>query len=110
MSETSMSTPHVAEVAALLLQANPTWSPSIIKSALMTTAHQSVTLADGETEAIPFDFGAGHIVPNDAVDHGLVYDVTDDEFDAFVCGTASPAVADERCDELQLAGFSFVGS
>jgi len=110
LSGTSMSTPHVAGVAALLLQANPSWSPSAVKSALMTTAHQSVTLADGETEAIPFDFGAGHIVPNDAVEPGLVYDVTDDEFDAFACGTASPAISGDRCDELELAGYSFAGS
>ena len=109
LSGTSMSTPHIAGIAALLLQANPTWSPSAIKSALMTTARQDITLADGETDANPFDFGAGHIVPNDSIDPGLVYDVEDDEFDAFACGIASPAVSQARCDELELAGFSFAG-
>ena len=110
LSGTSMSTPHVAGVAALLMEAHPDWSPAAIKSALMTTARQSVTAGDNETQALPFDFGAGHIVPNDAVDPGLVYDVTDDEFDAFACGTASPAVSEERCDELAAAGLSFAGA
>ena len=110
LSGTSMSTPHVAGVAALLLQAHPDWGPSQIKSALMTSAHQSLTVADGETSALPFDFGAGHIVPNDAVDPGLVFDVGDDEFDAFACGTESPAVSAERCDELAAAGLSFAGA
>jgi subtilisin family serine protease len=110
LSGTSMSTPHVAGVAALLLQAHPDWSPSAIKSALMTSARQSVTASDSENPATPFDFGAGHIVPNDAVDPGLVYDLSDDEFDAFACGTTSPAVSAGRCDELSLAGLSFAGS
>ncbi|MDH3266585.1 MAG: hypothetical protein OEM25_06430 [Gammaproteobacteria bacterium] len=49
-------------------------------------------------------------MPNDALAPGLVYDVNDDEYDAFACGTASPAVSSERCDELAVGGFSFLGS
>jgi hypothetical protein len=63
--------------------------------------------SDGESVANPFDYGAGHIVPNDALNPGLVYDVSDDEFDAFACGTESPAVPESRCDELEGAGVSF---
>ena len=110
LTGTSMSTPHVAGVAALLLQAHPDWSPSAIKSALMTTAHQSLTGSDGVTAALPFDYGAGHIVPNDSVDPGLVYDVSSDDYDAFACGIASPGVAQERCDQLSVAGYSFAGA
>jgi len=110
LTGTSMSTPHVAGVGALLLQAHPGWSPSAIKSALMTTAHQELTSSDGETAAAPFDYGAGHIVPNDSVDPGLVYDVTADQYDAFACGIASPGVTTERCDELSASGNSFAGA
>jgi len=110
LSGTSMSTPHVAGVAALLLQAHPDWSPAAVKSAMMTTARHDITGDDGETAAHPFDFGAGHIVPNDSVDPGLVYDITTDEYDAFACGTASPAVTTERCDELVAAGYSFAAA
>lgn len=110
LSGTSMSTPHVAGVAALLLQAHPDWSPAAIKSALMTTAHQSLFASDGETPALPFDYGAGHIVPNDAVDPGLVYDVTGTEYDAYACGIESPAIAAVRCTELSAAGHSFAAT
>ena len=110
LSGTSMSTPHIAGVAALLLQANPDWSPAALKSALMTTARQSINTSDGETPASPFDFGAGHIVPNNAAEPGLVFDVSGDEYDAFACGTASPAVSQQRCDELAIAGLSFAAT
>jgi len=110
LSGTSMSTPHVAGVAALLLQEHPDWAPSVLKSALMTTARQSVTLSDGETAASPLDFGAGHIVPNDALNPGLVYDVSNDEYDAFACGTESPLLAADRCNALADEGYSFAAA
>jgi len=104
LTGTSMSTPHVAGIAALLKQAHPDWSPAAIKSALMTTAYQNVTLSDGTTPATPFDFGSGHIDPNKANDPGLVYDIKKaDEYDAFSCGVDPPEDEDmiERCDDLQ---------
>jgi subtilisin family serine protease len=107
LTGTSMSAPHVAGVAALLRQAHPEWSPAAIKSALMTTARQNVQQQDGRTPANPFDFGSGHIAPNDANDPGLVYDISDDEYDAFACGIEPPAIDQQRCDELAGAGISF---
>ena len=56
---TSMSSPHIAGIAALIMQAHPDWSPMMVKSALMTTAYQEVTDAGGWADA--FDFGAGHV-------------------------------------------------
>ena len=106
---TSMSTPHVAGVAALLKQAHPEWSPAALKSALMTSARQNIDQDDGVTPAIPFDFGSGHIRPNKANDPGLVYDIRADEYDAFACGISSPAVEQSRCDALIAAGLSLQG-
>ncbi len=106
LTGTSMATPHVTGVAALLRQAHPEWSPAAIKSALMTSAYQEVTQTDGETLAIPFDMGSGHIKPNSALNPGLVYDAGADDYDAFACAIGSPAVSSQRCDELAAIGMS----
>ena len=42
-SGTSMSSPHIAGIAALIMGKNPTWSPMWVKSAMMTTAGQTDT-------------------------------------------------------------------
>lgn len=106
LSGTSMSTPQVSGVGALLKQAHPEWSPAALKSALLTSARQDITLPSG-IDAVPFDFGSGHIVPNSANNPGLIYDITDDEYDAFGCGQESTGVSAARCAELETAGFSF---
>ncbi len=98
LNGTSMSTPHVAGIGALLRDAHPLWSPAAIKSALMTTARQNVRKEDGVSRADPFDFGAGHIVPNLAVDPGLVYDNDILGQLAGTCGTVTPLVSDEDCE------------
>jgi hypothetical protein len=103
---TSMSTPHVAGIGALLREAHPDWSPAAIKSALMTTARTNVTKEDGVSRANPFDFGSGHIVPNLAVDPGLVYDTDFFGQLAGTCGTVSPLVSDDDCEFLASLGYN----
>ncbi|MCP4277953.1 MAG: S8 family serine peptidase [Gammaproteobacteria bacterium] len=78
LSGTSQAAPHVAGIAALIKEAHPDWSVAEIKSALMTTARQNILLDDNATETNPFDIGAGHIVPNKAVDPGLLFDTATD--------------------------------
>ena len=103
---TSMSTPHVSGIAALLIERHPDWTPAQIKSALMTTARQNIVKEDGITHADPFDFGAGHMVPNRAINPGLTYDAGLFDYLAATCGTVSPLVSDEDCATLESLGFS----
>ncbi|WP_085297720.1 S8 family serine peptidase [Cognaticolwellia mytili] len=106
---TSMSSPHIAGMAALFKGSNPEWSPSQIKSALMTTARQDITKEDGTTPADPFDFGAGHAAPVDAMDPGLVYSANYNDYLAFLCGIGNEtfvAGSGTTCAALTAAGFS----
>lgn len=60
MSGTSMATPHVAGVAALLAQEHPDWTGAEIKDALMSTSKQ--------LDASAYELGAGRVSVPDAVD------------------------------------------
>jgi hypothetical protein len=83
---TSMATPHIAGIAALMKQKHPTyWSPAAVKSALMTTAGP-IKLADGSIDNRFVGYGAGHINPNGAIDPGLVYKLDATDYWRFLCG------------------------
>jgi subtilisin family serine protease len=91
LSGTSMSSPHIAGLAALIIQRHPAWSPMAVKSALMTTAStrdnkgQPIS-TDSNQPAGPFDYGSGHVNPNGAADPGLVYNSTSADWVRFLCG------------------------
>jgi len=86
LSGTSMSSPHIAGIGALMKQLHPDWSPMAIKSALMTTASQSLNVG-GAIPGTAFDYGAGQVVPTAASTPGLVYDSGFLDWIGFLCGT-----------------------
>ncbi|GAE34510.1 S8 family serine peptidase [Halalkalibacter akibai] len=63
---TSMSAPHVAGAAALILEAHPDWSVDFVKAALMNTAENMIDPATGEYYAHNSQ-GAGSIRVMDAI-------------------------------------------
>ncbi|KAF3787885.1 hypothetical protein EJ110_NYTH09641 [Nymphaea thermarum] len=91
ISGTSMSCPHVSGLAALLKGARPNWSPAAIKSAFMTTSFS--TYANGQplldsatgTLSSPLVYRVGHVVPQKALNPGLVYDITANVYLNFLC-------------------------
>jgi subtilisin family serine protease len=109
---TSMSSPHIAGVFALLKQAHPDWSPAAAKSAMMTTAYQDVLDNDRVTQASPFAQGAGHVNAGGKANKGslfepgLVYDAGFLDYLGFLCDAfpsvfANPAAT---CAALESAG------
>uniref|UniRef100_A0A6V7QWR2 Subtilisin-like protease SBT5.3 n=1 Tax=Ananas comosus var. bracteatus TaxID=296719 RepID=A0A6V7QWR2_ANACO len=89
-SGTSMSCPHVSGIAGLLKALHPEWSPSAIKSAIMTTSRIQDNLKEpmknsSFLKATPFSYGSGHVQPNPAMDPGLVYDLGANDYLNFLC-------------------------
>jgi subtilisin family serine protease len=91
ISGTSMSSPHIAGLGALLRSKHPNWSPTWIKSALMTTATQKdntgAPIRRAGVNATPLDYGNGHVNIGSAFDPGLVYDSGFEDWVRFICGT-----------------------
>lgn len=104
---TSMSSPHIAGLAALIIGKHPDWSPMAVKSAMMTTASQTDNTGNpiqrGGHDATPLDFGAGHVTISKAFDPGLVYDSTPVEWVQYACGLGQWQLIEggqEMCDEF----------
>ena len=103
-SGTSMSSPHVAGLAALLRNLHPDWTPMMIKSALMTSAYD-VLDGPNTNPLVIFRQGAGHVRPNSAADPGLVVNAGWNDWLAFLCGTTS-GVSPATCGALSGLGYS----
>ncbi|URD79099.1 subtilisin-like protease [Musa troglodytarum] len=91
ISGTSMSCPHLSGIAALIKKAHPGWSPAAIKSAIMTTAYVTDNtggpiLDELHRPADLFAVGAGHVNARQAIDPGLVYDLTPEDYVPYLCG------------------------
>ena len=74
MSGTSMATPHVAGISALILAANPEYTPADVKSALMNTAKDINT--DSKTYSV-YQVGAGRVDPARAIKENVSIQVLD---------------------------------
>ncbi|XP_060199858.1 CO(2)-response secreted protease-like [Lycium barbarum] len=90
ISGTSMSCPHVSGIVAFVKAQNPSFSPSAIKSAIMTTAIQTNNLkapitTNSGSAATPYDIGAGEASPSSALNPGLVYETNAADYLQFLC-------------------------
>ncbi|KAL5577847.1 hypothetical protein UlMin_019546 [Ulmus minor] len=99
MSGTSMAAPHVAGLAALIRQKYPSFSPSALGSALSTTAslydrsggpimaQRAYANPDSnQSPATPFDMGSGFVNATAALNPGLIFDSSYDDYMSFLCG------------------------
>nr|POF21435.1 subtilisin-like protease sbt4.4 [Quercus suber] len=82
LSGTSMACPHVSGTAAYVKAFHPEWSPSAIKSALMTTAYP---MSDAESVGGEFAYGSGIVFPGYAVSPGLVYEALEEDYIIMLC-------------------------
>ncbi|CAI5502950.1 unnamed protein product [Closterium sp. Naga37s-1] len=91
LSGTSMATPLVAGVAALLVQKFPTWTPAQVMSAIQTTANPNndagkPITTDKGVVATPWEMGAGTVSAARLVDPGLTYNAGLQDYMNFLAG------------------------
>ncbi|KAL5833212.1 hypothetical protein ACOSQ3_016886 [Xanthoceras sorbifolium] len=94
-SGTSMATPIVSGIVALLKVLHPDWSPAALRSAMVTTAWKTdpfgePIFAEGSPRKLadPFDYGGGIVNPNKAAEPGLVYDMGIDDYIHYLCAVS----------------------
>lgn len=103
ISGTSMATPHIAGVAAIVRQMHPTWSPAAIASAMETTAKAADTngaplvaydylydptgsiLGQISRPGNAFDFGSGFVDATRSLDPGLIFNASYSDYITFLC-------------------------
>ncbi|XP_039138915.1 subtilisin-like protease [Dioscorea cayenensis subsp. rotundata] len=114
ISGTSMSTPHLSGVAALVKSTHPDWSPAAIKSAIITSAYlkasDKLPIKDEQhQDASIFAIGNGHVDPSKAIDPGLIYDIEASDYTGYLCGLGYSdanltTLAGRRvsCDDVQV--------
>lgn len=100
VSGTSMASPHVAGVGALMKVLQPSWSPAEVESALMMTGVRDLVKEDGATPADPFDLGGGRVDVAAAANAGLVLKESVGDYEA-----ADPAAGGDPTS-LNLASMS----
>ena len=76
-SGTSMSVPHVAGIAALIVQTHPDWSAEQVKAAVMNTATHDVRAGGSGPAYGPERVGAGRVDALDAVQAEVIAFATD---------------------------------
>ncbi|XP_072966060.1 subtilisin-like protease 4 [Typha angustifolia] len=91
-SGTSMATPHVAGIAALVKKKHPIWTPAMIRSAIITSTQDVdmdgnpiVDEGNNKTGSI-FATGSGQVNPRAALDPGLVYNTDPNDYVGYLCG------------------------
>ncbi|CAI9777909.1 unnamed protein product [Fraxinus pennsylvanica] len=92
LSGTSMACPHVSGVAATVKSLHPSWTPSAIKSAIMTSAIQTNNLeapitTNSGSKATPYDIGAGEVRTPGPLQPGLVYETEITDYLQYLCYT-----------------------
>ncbi|KAF8405614.1 hypothetical protein HHK36_010521 [Tetracentron sinense] len=91
LSGTSMACPHITGIVGLIKAVYPSWSPSAIKSAIMTTASvldkngKPITVDPEGRRGSPFDYGSGFVNPMRVLNPGLIYDAQPLDYNAFLC-------------------------
>ncbi|KAI4332873.1 hypothetical protein L6164_017748 [Bauhinia variegata] len=89
-SGTSMACPHVTGAAAFIKSVHKRWSPSKIKSALMTTATMYNNIRKPLTNnsnyfSNPQEMGVGEISPQSALNPGLIFETDVTDYLQFLC-------------------------